>query len=70
MSRPIVISSDSHVFEPPDLWTNRIDSKFKERAPHMRQVDGMDHLFIEGDQFLAGIGLISGGYCGSRPRSR
>ncbi len=60
MTRPIVISSDSHVFEPPDLWTNRIDSKFKERAPHMRQVDGMDHLFIEGDQFLAGIGLISG----------
>ena len=60
MSRPIVISSDSHVFEPPDLWTTRIDSEFKERAPHMRQVDGMDHLFIEGDQFLAGIGLISG----------
>ncbi len=60
MSRAIVISSDSHVFEPPDLWTTRIDSEFKERAPHMRQVDGMDHLFIEGDQFLAGIGLISG----------
>ena len=60
MSRAIVISSDSHVFEPPDLWTTRIDPEFKERAPHMRQVDGMDHLFIEGDQFLAGIGLISG----------
>ena len=60
MSRAIVISSDSHVFEPPDLWTTRIDPEFNERAPHMRQVDGMDHLFIEGDQFLAGIGLISG----------
>ena len=60
MTRPIVISSDSHVFEPPDLWTTRIDSEFKERAPHMRNVDGLDHLFVEGDQFLAGIGLISG----------
>ena len=60
MSRPVVISSDSHVFEPPDLWTTRIDSEFKERAPHMRHVDGLDRLFVEGDQFLAGIGLISG----------
>ena len=60
MTRPIVISSDSHVFEPPDLWTTRIDSEFKERAPHMRNVDGLDRLFVEGDQFLAGIGLISG----------
>ena len=60
MARPIVISSDSHVFEPPDLWTTRIDSEFKERAPHMRHVDGLDRLFVEGDQFLAGIGLISG----------
>lgn len=60
MPRPIVISSDSHVFEPPDLWTTRIDSEFKERAPHMRHVDGLDRLFVEGDQFLAGIGLISG----------
>ena len=60
MSKPIVISSDSHVFEPPDLWTTRIDSRFKERAPHMRHVDGLDRLFVEGDQFLAGIGLISG----------
>ena len=60
MTRPIVISSDSHVFEPPDLWTTRIDPEFKERAPHMRHEDGMDRLFVEGDQFLAGIGLISG----------
>ena len=27
-----VISSDNHVFEPPDLWTTRIDPRFKDRA--------------------------------------
>ena len=56
----LVISSDSHVFEPPDLWTNRIDHRFKDRAPHMERVGGADQLIVEGDQDLAGIGLISG----------
>ena len=26
----LVISSDSHVFEPPDLWTERIDAEFRD----------------------------------------
>ena len=57
---PMVISSDSHVFEPPDLWVNRIDRRFKDRAPHMERIGGMDQLIVEGGQQLAGIGLISG----------
>jgi predicted TIM-barrel fold metal-dependent hydrolase len=28
-----LISSDSHVSEPPDLWAERIDSKYRDRAP-------------------------------------
>ena len=28
-----VISSDNHVMEPPDLWADRIDAKFRDRAP-------------------------------------
>src|SRR5882672_8498228 len=30
---PLVLSSDSHVFEPPDLWQTRIDAPFRDRAP-------------------------------------
>ena len=60
LNQPLVISSDSHVFEPPDLWTNRIDRRFKDRAPHMERVGDADQLIIEGGQQLAGIGLISG----------
>ena len=56
----LVISSDSHVFEPPDLWTKRIDPKFRDRAPRMERVEGNDELIIEDGQRLAGIGLISG----------
>ena len=42
MAREIVIPSDSHVFEPPNLWTERIDAKFRDRAPHMERVGDVD----------------------------
>jgi len=31
------ISADSHTLEPGDLWTSRLDRKFKDRAPHVEQ---------------------------------
>ena len=34
-----VISSDNHVFEPGDLWTTRIEPKFKDRAPHIERLE-------------------------------
>ena len=39
-----VISSDSHVFEPADLWTARMEPEFKDRAPKIihREEDGSD----------------------------
>jgi len=54
-----ILSSDSHVFEPPDLWTTRIDAPFRDRAPRMRRTDGADEIVVEADQVLSGIGLIS-----------
>ncbi len=55
----LVLSSDSHVFEPPDLWTTRIDAAFRDRAPRMQRIHGVDQLVVEQDQFVSGIGLIS-----------
>jgi predicted TIM-barrel fold metal-dependent hydrolase len=55
----LILSSDSHVFEPPDLWTTRIDARFRDRGPRMQRIDGVDQIVIEADQILAGIGLIS-----------
>jgi predicted TIM-barrel fold metal-dependent hydrolase len=54
-----ILSSDSHVFEPPDLWTTRIDAAFRDRAPRMQRMNGVDQLVVEEDQVIAGIGLIS-----------
>ena len=30
-----LISADSHVTEPPDVWTKRMPAKFKDRAPRI-----------------------------------
>ena len=59
MTDNVILSSDSHVFEPPDLWTERIDKAFRDRAPRIERVGDVDHLVIEGNQTIAGIGLIS-----------
>jgi len=35
MTQPKLISADSHVNEPGDLWVERIDKQFRERAPRV-----------------------------------
>jgi len=55
----LILSSDSHVFEPADLWTTRIDAAFRHRAPRIVRIEGADEIVIEADQVLSGIGLIS-----------
>jgi predicted TIM-barrel fold metal-dependent hydrolase len=43
-----LISSDSHVVEPPDLWRERMDREFRERGPHVvSEADG-DWWMIDG----------------------
>ena len=59
MTPALILSSDSHVFEPPDLWTTRIDAAFRDRAPRMQRLNGVDQLVVEEHQVIAGIGLIS-----------
>src|SRR3974390_434896 len=56
---PLVLSSDSHVFEPPDLWQTRIDRAFRDRAPRIERIDGGDHVVVEANQILSRIGLNS-----------
>jgi len=35
MTEPRLISADSHVNEPGDLWVERIDKQFRDRAPRV-----------------------------------
>jgi uncharacterized protein len=52
-----IIDTDTHVVEPPDLWTSRISSKHGDLVPHVRWDDkrGEDGWFM-GDQYLSGVG--------------
>ncbi len=35
MPNHTIISADSHMVEPPDLWTSRLDKKFRDSAPRV-----------------------------------
>src|SRR5438093_11542013 len=50
-----LISADSHIVEPPDLYTNRIEPRFRDRAPRMERMETpagrkYDAWFIDGQQ--------------------
>ena len=47
-----VISADSHINEPPDLWTSRVQAKFKDRAPRVERFEQGDLVFSERRSFL------------------
>ena len=59
MSDYRIISSDDHVYELPDLWSSRIDSRFKGREPQIiRQPDGTDWWVCDGRK-VQGVGAGS-----------
>ena len=43
-----LIDADTHVNEPPDLWTSRVASKYRDRVPHMEHFEQGDAWLGEG----------------------
>jgi predicted TIM-barrel fold metal-dependent hydrolase len=42
-----ILSADSHVLEPPDLWTSRMQPRFRDQAPHLvHEVNGQTGDFL------------------------
>jgi len=65
-----VIDIDTHLTEPPDTWTSRLASKYGDRAPHIRHIDGKD-LWFAGDQPVGMPGAYSmAGHDGTPPEFR
>ena len=61
MSTYRVISSDNHVIEPDDLWTSRVDSKFKDRAPQIEHYEDRDLWLSDGHMLMfTGGGAMTG----------
>lgn len=59
----LLISADSHVVEPPDLWTSRMPEKFRDRIPHQVRMEQGDAWVIPGSQPFP-YGLVQ---CGGLP---
>src|SRR5271166_5972222 len=59
-----LISADSHVSEPPDLWSTRVDARYRERAPQlMVNPPGKEGAYFHYEGFAPhpiGIGLGAG----------
>ncbi len=53
-----VIDVDTHITEPAGVWTDRVSSKWGNKVPHIRQVDGRDFWFI-GDDMAGGPGFYT-----------
>jgi len=53
-----LISADSHVLEPADLWTKRIERSFRDRAPRVvAEAGGTRDAIVAGNcARLCGIG--------------
>ena len=59
MAKPI-ISADSHITEPPHTYVDRIDPKFRDRAPHVVRDPKRGDLFvIEGLDKPIPMGLVA-----------
>ena len=60
-----LVSADSHVAEPPDLWTRRIDRRFADRAPRIVSLEDGDYFVVGGklpetpNNRAAGLGLLA-----------
>jgi predicted TIM-barrel fold metal-dependent hydrolase len=54
--RHLLISTDDHVIEPPDLFKGRMPKKFADREPRIVVRDGVEYWQLE-DQLLGNMGL-------------
>src|SRR5262245_26684938 len=44
----VLVSADSHVNEPPEMFGERLPAALRGRAPHVESIDGVDCLVMEG----------------------
>ena len=44
-----VIDVDTHLTEPPTLWTDHAPAKYRERVPHVEMLDGKETWIFDGD---------------------
>ncbi|MGY1739435.1 MULTISPECIES: amidohydrolase family protein [unclassified Blastococcus] len=55
-----IIDTDTHVVEPPDLWTSRVPARLKDQVPSVRwMADRQEEVWVLGDSVLSGVGAAA-----------
>jgi predicted TIM-barrel fold metal-dependent hydrolase len=54
-----IISADSHVIEPPDLWVKGLEAKYQPRAPHLVR-DADSDRWVSADAVMPPVGALAG----------
>src|ERR1035437_5871940 len=56
-----LISVDDHALEPPNVWTDRVPAKDRDRAPHMEQTDKGEFWVYDGKYMpSSGLSAVAG----------
>ena len=62
MATSRIVDADGHIMEPPNLWTDNLESRFKKRAMRLRaDNEGLEYLEIDGKMSK----VLNGGQLGS-----
>jgi predicted TIM-barrel fold metal-dependent hydrolase len=64
-----VIDVDSHLTEPPDVWTARVPASRRDEVPHIERVDGQDVWMVNGERLGAPGYYSMAGHDGIMPAS-
>ena len=55
-----IIDTDSHVSEPPDLWTSRLPARYQADAPRVAwDEDSAQHRWVIGDEVVSPVGFFA-----------
>jgi predicted TIM-barrel fold metal-dependent hydrolase len=60
LERTWLISSDSHIVEPPEIWTDRMAASFGDRAPHVQIEDDGAWWYVDGLKTMSFLGIQTG----------
>jgi uncharacterized protein len=58
MALEVIIDSDSHVTEPPDVWTARVPAKYRDEVPRVVR-KGTADMWVLGDDPLTPVGVTA-----------
>jgi len=72
MAAELFIDVDTHITEPPDVWTSRVPAKFRELVPHVERdpQSGRDNWVLQGRRISSvGLSAVAGFDGGPFPES-